>query len=632
MPIRKNVVAADLFCGAGGTSYGFTRAALKRGLIPNLIAINHWKTAIQSHSENLNYAKHLCMSLDNINPREAVPGGHLDLLMASPECTHHSQAAGGRPKNAQSRATAFHVIKWAMELSIDSILVENVPEFLSWGRLTKAGKVDKRHKGELFLAWVKALEALGYSVDWRVLCCADYGDATTRKRLFIQARKKPSKITWPEPSHASEEELKSDSGDLFVVDRKPWRAAREIIDWSIKSKSIFGRKKPHAQKTLKRIMAGLNKFLGENAKPFLLMLYGTGMVRDVDLPLPTVTAGGQHIALCQPFIVNMKGKSTARSINKPLVTQTTQIHQYLCEPFMLGQQSGSAPRSTSKPVPTVATKGAIALIEPTLEPLSFIIPIDQQGGGDGGATGVNSPISTITTKARHALIETELKPFLVTVGGTEGQGRHPKSVDAPLATVLTENHTAVVEPFLMAINHKDKSESGQRCFSPDSPLGTLTTKGSFTVIEPTAEPIDGSFLIKYGTGGASSVEQHLDTVTTKDRFGLVTISGKNYGVWTTNGQQYLLDIRLRMLEPKELAGAHSMDDYIFFGNRGEQVKQVGNSVPSKTAERLAGNILDDFCSEVDETVDIPAALNWLERHPPVSTKRKKKAKAVAVAA
>ncbi len=241
-----------------------------------------------------------------------------------------------------------------------------------WSSLRGVGsqritRVDKRYKGETFLAWVRVIESFGYNVDWRVLTAADFGDATTRKRLFIQARKKPHKITWPEPTHARPSEIVP---DLFGTNnRMPWRGAKEIIDWSIKGKSIFGRKKPHSQKTLKRIVAGLKKYGGDAANPFLVMLYGTGLVRDIDEPLPTITAGGQHIALCEPELT----------------------------PFVLGQQSCSAARSTEQPIPTVSTSGAISLVEPILEP--FLISIDQQGAGDSGAKGVDQPVSTITTKA-----------------------------------------------------------------------------------------------------------------------------------------------------------------------------------------------------------------------------------------
>jgi DNA (cytosine-5)-methyltransferase 1 len=582
--------------------------------------VNHWDLAIESHTANLSYAKHLCMSLDQINPREAVPGGHLHLMMASPECTHHSNAAGGRPRNEQSRATAWHVIKWAQELTIDNILIENVREMMNWGPLGPDGRPDPTGKGDLFRAFIGALEACGYNVDWRVLCAADYGDATTRERLFIQCRKRPHKITWPEPTHARNVEV---SADLFSEEKLPWRSARDIINWDIPGKSIFGRKKPLAKKTLARIGAGLKKFGGEAADPFLLMLYGTGTVRDIDLPLPTVTAGGQHVALCEPFVVNMKGKSTARDIDQPLVTQTTRQHQYLCEPFVLGQQSGGAPRSVENPIPTVSTSGAIELIQPVLTPCDpIIVAIDQRGSNGCCASAIDSPITTVTTKNRHVLVE----PFMINVGGPTGSGRQPKSVNDPLNTILKESHTAVIEPFVMAINHVDKQENGRRCFSMDDPMRTLTTEKSFALVEPflmavnhpnTEEtgqrcyPVDkplgtlttkgsfakvDSFLVKYyGSGIATSLDGPLDTITTKDRFGLVTI----------DGQDYQLDIRLRMLEPTELADAHSMGNHIFAGSRANKVKQIGNGVPAGLSEALTGHILNQYA---DVMPDIPVEL------------------------
>ena len=702
----KIILAADQFCGAGGTSLGFTRACYKRGLTPDLLAINHWPLAIETHSENLAYARHMCMSLDQVNPREAVPGGRLHLLMSSPECTHHSVARGGKPINDQSRATAWHVIKWAQELWIANILVENVPEFQSWGPLKSDLTPDKRYKGQLFMSWIENLRALNYNVEWRELCAADYGDATTRVRLFVQAKKKHlGPVTWPEPTHARPLEV---GADLFSAAKKPWRSAREIIDWDITGRSIFNRKKPLSPNTIKRIAAGLKKFGGAAAEPFLVMLYGTGMVRDVDRPLPTVTADGQHIALCEPFVVNLKKGSMPRSVDEPCATQTTKQHQYLCEPFVLGQQSCSAPRSTDLPIPTVATAGAIRVCEPFLIPqfsehaprsidrpigtvtttsrgvglVDFVIGIDHQGG-DGSPRSVEEPITTMTTKARHCVVEAVAEPvsqflvhsggpsvaersvdqplntiltrehmavveavalkvdasaFLVNVGGPEGSGRQPKSVDVPLNTVLTENHTAVVEPFimavnhgcdgptsdtrrcysmddplrtltteksfavvdpfLMAVNHAETGNGSARCYTVDDPLGTLTTKGSFAVIDADAQKVDQAFLVKYyGSGIATSVDEPLDTVTTKDRFGLVTI----------NGEQYVLDIRLRMLEPKELAAAHSMEGHIFKGPRSMQVKQIGNGVPSGLSEALTGNVLDQYADVSDET-DVPVDL------------------------
>jgi len=190
------VHAADLFCGAGGTSAGLYAAADDLGLNVNLLAINHWKVAIQSHSYNHKLANHLCESLDNVNPREAVPGGRLNLMVASPECTHHSIARGGKPCSDQSRASAWHVLRWAEALRVDNIIIENVKEFRTWGPLGVNGRPLKSRKGETYAAFMNALVSLGYRVEDNVLNAADYGDATSRERLFIMAKRNRRRIKW----------------------------------------------------------------------------------------------------------------------------------------------------------------------------------------------------------------------------------------------------------------------------------------------------------------------------------------------------------------------------------------------------------------------------------------------------
>jgi DNA (cytosine-5)-methyltransferase 1 len=265
--VRQRIRAADLFCGAGGTSTGLALAAQELGVDIDLLAINHWDVAIATHSANHPCARHLCERLDNVDPRKTVPGGRLHLLAASPECTHHSNARGGKPMSDQSRASAWHILwhilRWAEALYIDDILVENVREFESWGPLGVNGRPLERRRGETFLAFLNALESLGYKVEWRLLNAADYGDATTRERLFIQARRGNRRPTWPEGTHSRDGEITP------FGEKQKWRAAREIIDWSIPSESIFHRRKPLAESTLRRIEAGLRKFGGRAAEPFI---------------------------------------------------------------------------------------------------------------------------------------------------------------------------------------------------------------------------------------------------------------------------------------------------------------------------------------------------------------------------
>jgi DNA (cytosine-5)-methyltransferase 1 len=526
----KIIRAADLFCGAGGTSAGLVRACERLGRGIDLLAINHWEVAIETHSRNHPQVRHLCENLDSVNPRKVVPSGYLDLLVASPECTHHSIARGGKPMSDQSRASAWHVLRWAEALYIDNILVENVREFRDWRPLRKDGHPDGRYrKGHTYRAWLGALEGLGYRVEERLLRSADYGDPTTRQRLFVMARRGRRRIAWPESSHAQQ-----------ANGLPGWRPAREIIDWATPGESIFTRKRPLAPNTIARIAAGLKKFGGDAAEPFLVMLYGTGLARSVDRPLPTVTAQGQHIGLCEPFLVNYHGSHKGKSdgdrrvcpVNEPLPTQDTANRFGLCEPFIVpqfGEREGQEPRthSVDDPLPTVTGHGAGALVQP------FLLPNEGIHRGNA-ARSVDDPVPTITA--------------------SRGGGH-------------------LVEPFLMQVNH-GKNDSG-RPRDLDQPLPTLTSKNAHALIEP--------FILKYyGTGVAHSVDEPLDTVTTKDRFGLIEV----------NGVKCALDIRFRMLLVPELAAAMGFPaSYDFAGNKGERVKQIGNAVSVGLGEALCHALL-----------------------------------------
>lgn len=287
------IKAADLFCGAGGTSSGLYHACELLGLGIDLLAVNHWRIAIETHRANHPGARHVCATLENVDPRKEIKSGCLDILVASPECTHHSIARGGRPVNDQLRASAWNVLRWVELLKIDNILIENVREFRDWGPTTATGKPIKSRKGETYQAFLNALRSLNYTVEDNVLNAADYGDPTSRNRLFVIARRGNKKITWPSPSHTDNE-----TPALFDV-MKPYRTAREVIDWNLPGESIFNRKKPLAPATLARIASGLRKYSGKNAEPFLVMLYGSNDARSIGRPMPTITANGGHVELCQ---------------------------------------------------------------------------------------------------------------------------------------------------------------------------------------------------------------------------------------------------------------------------------------------------------------------------------------------
>lgn len=299
---------ADLFCGAGGTSTGAAQAARNLGHTVELTAVNHWDRAVATHEANHPEARHLCASVDSLNPRHLYPDGRLDILWASPECTHHSRARGGKPMQDQSRATAWCVTRWADALSPSCIMVENVPEFEEWGPLDDDGKPIASQKGRTFYAWVETLRSMGYVVDWRVLCAADFGDPTTRRRLFVQAVRGGRRIVWPDSTH-------TEHADLFG--RPRWRSAESaVIDWAIPTPAIADRKRPLAPKTMARIREGLRRYGGG---PFVVAMEHGGRTVDAADPLPTVTcAKGGAFAL----VVEYYGNGQARPVTEPLPTVT----------------------------------------------------------------------------------------------------------------------------------------------------------------------------------------------------------------------------------------------------------------------------------------------------------------------
>jgi len=308
----KSITAVDLFCGAGGFSTGLYQAAKNAGRRVRLVGVNHWQTAVETHAANHPQAELYCESIDSLDPRKVVRG-KLDLLLASPECTHHSIARGGKPINDQSRATAWHVLRWAEALVPRAIIVENVREFRTWGPLRCDGRPMKLRKGETYHAFLAALRSLGYRVEARVLNAANYGDATTRERLFIVATRGRMFPRHPDPSHAKRPTM---------FGEKPWRPAREIIDWALRGSSIFDRERPLAPATLARIEEGIRRYWGECAEPFVIGQQSGATARDVTSPIPTIATAGA-ISLVEPFIAKYNGTAGARSIREPLDTIST---------------------------------------------------------------------------------------------------------------------------------------------------------------------------------------------------------------------------------------------------------------------------------------------------------------------
>jgi DNA (cytosine-5)-methyltransferase 1 len=522
--------AVDLFAGAGGCSTGLLQAATSRGERVELVAVNHWPTAVETHTRNHPEAQHFCSSIETLDPRVAVPGGKLDLLIAAPECVFFSSARGGRPIDDQRRSSAWHILRWLELLRVEEILIENVPEMRDWAPLGANGRPLKSKKGDIFRAFIAAIEAQNYRVEWKVLNAADFGAATTRRRLFIRATRGRRPISWPKPTHS-----KTGAATLFGGTRK-WRGAREIIDWALPSQSIFTRKRPLKPATMRRILEGLRRFGGPSLEPFLVILRNHADGRSLDQPIPSVAAAGGHHALVEPVIVKVThgDRKRERSVDEPLPTITS------------------------------ANRGELGIAEP------FLIPYHHERAGQSPRThAVDAPLPVVPTENVFGLVE----PFIVLPRGFDQTGRKVDSIDDPVRTVTSvAGHTfGLVEPFIL------QQQSGGVARLVSQPAPTLAAKGAVALVEP--------LIAKYNSTAkiAKPVSVPLDTISTRDRYALVQP--------VVNG--YALDIKFRMLQPHELSAAMSFPkSYIFTGNKGDVVRQVGNAVNVDMARALAGSILD----------------------------------------
>jgi len=380
--------AVDLFCGAGGTSIG----AHLTGAVDVVCAVNHWDVAIQTHSANFPETQHINSRLEFVRPSESP---RMDILFASPECTHHSRARGGRPTSDQQRSGAWEVLPWIEFHRPSFFVIENVTEFQHWGPVGRTGRPLKSHRGKFFDAWLQACRGAGYRVDFAELDAADHGACTSRRRLFVIGRKGNRAAPLPEPTH---------SGDLRprlpTMERLPWRAAHEVIDWSIPCPSIFTRKRPLCDKTLLRIAAGLRKFV----EPFVVQFRQNVGSRSLESPVSTITAGGNHHGIAIPFIKSTCGGGVPRGCEEPTPTFTTRGGVILTVPYIanvnhgVDGHTGGRNESLTDPLGTITSRNGRGIVIPFLS--SYY-------GQDSGAS-VTDPVPTIVTKDRHALICAEV--------------------------------------------------------------------------------------------------------------------------------------------------------------------------------------------------------------------------------
>lgn len=545
-------MVVDSFAGGGGASLGISWAL---GHGPD-VAINHDAAAITMHATNHPATKHFTEDVWKVDPRSVTGGRPVGLLWASPDCKHFSRAKGGKPVEKKIRSLAWVVVKWAAEVKPRIIILENVREFEDWGplvpswqcqdctwkgtegqaKLARRGRAcphceskhlketenlmpDPERKGLTFRRWVGRLRAAGYKTEWKTLNAADYGAPTHRRRLFLIARLDGCAIVWPEPTHGDPKKI---VGDLFSGNMKPWRTAAECINWSLPCPSIFDRKKPLAEKTMRRIALGIKRYVLESPRPFIVGNGGlayAGEPRDSERPMGTVMPKNSS-AVVTPFFmpVNHGGN----------------------------HQRGHAP---DEPMHTITASKGEAVIVPTLIQMGY----GEREGQSPRVLDLDKPMGTVVAGGnKQALVSAFLAKHY---GGVVGV-----PIDTPLPTT-TERGTQnqVVAANLIRFNHDDAG------VPIEAPMATVLTNNHAALVY--------SFLVKYfGTAIGQMVDDPLHTVTSKDRFGLIIVYVK--------GEPYVIvDIGMRMLTPRELArGQGFPDSYILTGNNTNQVARIGNSV------------------------------------------------------
>lgn len=583
----------DLFAGGGGASEGIFMATGRH----TDVAVNHDPQAVALHAMNHPSAKHYCCDVFEVDPLEACADEHgnvrpVALLWASPDCTHHSKARGGKPAEKKIRALAWVVIKWASALKRATgrgprcIFLENVEEFQDWGPLASDNRPDKARRGEIFRLWVSQLEALGYVVDWRERVAADDGAPTTRKRLALVARCDGLPIEWPDATHAPRQKLQNPG--LFDRPAQPWKSAAEhVIDWSIPCPSIFARKKELAPKTRARIAKGIRRFVIESARPFIVpvvkpILAGGGIVpithvgersiHDLGEPVKTVTSANRgELGLVTGALVPRYGEAPGQQprsidINAPYPTVVPDGNGGSLVTAHLGRQFGTAiGRDLTEPHPTVMSDGAGGK--------SYIAAACLDAYyGMSLPESVDVPLRTITAKDRHGLVAASIDKYFGT--GT------PSDVTEPLDTATAKARFGLTSAFM------EQANTGVVGHDAREPVSTLLAAGSHQ--RPVAvemEPIDGApgsrrskvvaFLREhFGEPTDEEVANPTGSIMARIRHGLVMI-GKV--IWQIS------DIGMRMLTPRELYNAQGFPKtYI--------IDRTADGPLTKTAQtRMAGN-------------------------------------------
>ncbi|MBZ3927640.1 DNA cytosine methyltransferase [Xanthomonas citri] len=650
--LRPGEIVVDLFAGGGGAS-----EALKQALgIDPALAYNHDEWAIGMHAANHPLTIHHREDIWHADPRKDVAGRPIGWFHASPDCTHFSQAKGGQPRSHKTRALSWVALKWIGQLlradlrdgtnTAPRILsLENVWQILTWGPLVAkrckvTGRVlkmdgtvaargervpvanqqlvpDKRHSGRTWRQFVAALESKGYRVEWRKLIASDYGAGTSRERLFLLARRDGEPIVWPAPTHGT------------APGQQPRVRAADCLDFSLPCPSIFTRKRPLADATLRRIAKGVMRHVLQSADPFIVPAthQGSDRVNDVQAPLPTITAAhrGELMLVAPelaPFIAehaNSSHTTGSMRADEPLRTICAGVkggHFSAVAPVLAKFRGESDGRAVTEPVPTITAGGgakrpagaahALGLIAPTLVQTGY----GEREGQAPRALDLQQPLGTVVAGGvKHAVAAVHLTAMAQNVVGND--------VRHPLPTVLAgATRFGVVSAFLEQANGGFYEGGGR---DARDPMSTITATGSQQQLatahlitmrknahgQDAAEPLGtvcagavhhgmiectlsaeqqagalqvAAFLVKYyGTGIGVDLREPLDTATTRDRMALVTV--------TIQGTPYVIvDIGLRMLKPHELFRAQGFPSGYRITHTAD-----GRAITTSAAVRMCGN-------------------------------------------
>ena len=542
----------DLFCGAGGVTTGVSmaRKADSASAAKVIACVNHDSNAILSHQANHPKTVHytediLVLDLTGIAAMVAEirandPGAMIH-LWASLECTNFSKAKGGLPREADSRTLAHGLYRYVEALSPDRIWIENVREFMSWGPLDDRGKPVSRMNGRDYVRWCNKMQGYGYDFDWRLLCCADYGDYTSRTRYFAQFARKGLEIRWPAPTHAKKK------GGAMFDQLKPWRQVREVLDLDDHGASIFERKKPLVEKTLKRIYAGLQKFVGDD---FIMQYYSgkpAGKVKTINNPGPTLTSSCNQ-ALVRPITIQCLGKNNrTRSVDDPFYTIVPTPHEQLVTPVLMQYNgkagNGNSMHSVDKPACTLTGTDRLGLLQ--------FIQMNYTSGSP--CASVDDPARTLTANPKHRLATVQylLNPQYENKGA---------SIEDPCFTLIAR--TDKRPPHLVTSQFVLDTHFGNNGKGIDEPAFTLTASRHHP------------YLVTCEQGHAYIVIYDDDSETMKQ-------------IKTFMAAHGIIDIKMRMLKIGEMKKITGLPvDYVLIGTDTEKKKFIGNAVPTYVVKAM----------------------------------------------